>query len=189
MATDQAVRLSPEEYLAFERRSLTKHEYVEGEVREMTGASRPHVLIAGNIHLHLGNALRDKPFEVYEADMRVRIPDGPYYYPDVTVAPSPPRLEDDEADTLLNPLVVVEVLSPSTERFDRGEKRDDYRLIPSLTDFLTVAQDRVWIDRHVRVGNRWRLETYQSLSDRVPLPGLGCDLPLIEVYRKVLSAQ
>ncbi|HEX6986486.1 MAG TPA: Uma2 family endonuclease [Planctomycetaceae bacterium] len=189
MAADQAVRLSREEYLAFERLSATKHEYVDGEVREMTGASRAHLLIAGNIHLILGNALRGKSFEVYEADRRVRIPRGPYYYPDVTVAPSPPELEDEEADTLLNPLVIVECLSPSTRRIDRGEKLDNYRRIPSLTDYLIVAQDRVWVDRYFRAGDGWQLEEFTTLTDRVPLPGLGCELPLVEVYDRIFPAQ
>lgn len=185
MATDQAVRLSPEEYLDFERRALTKHEYVDGELREMTGASRPHVLIAGNIHILLGNALRGKKFEIYEADMRVRIPDGPYYYPDVTVAPSPPRLEDDAADTLLNPLLIVECLSPSTRRIDRGEKLDNYRRIESLTEYLIVAQDRIWVDRYFKTAAGWQIEEYSDLSERIPLPGLACELPLAEVYERV----
>lgn len=188
MATDQAVRLSPEEYLAFERQALTKHEYVDGEVREMTGASRAHVLIAGNIHGILWYALRGGPLEVYEADMRVRIPNGPYYYPDVTVAPSPPRLEDEHADTLLNPYVIVEVLSPSTRAIDYGVKLDDYRQIPSLTDYLIVAQDRVWIDRYFRDGDRWNLTEYSAETDRVRLDGIGCELPLVEVYDRVFPA-
>jgi Uma2 family endonuclease len=189
MTTDQALRLSPDEYLAFERNSQTKHEYVDGELREMTGASRDHVLIGGNIHGLLWSALRGRKFEVYDNDMRVRIPDGPYYYPDVVVAPSPPQLEDDAADTLLNPLVLVEVLSPSTEEFDRGGKHDDYRLIPSLTDYLTVAQDRVWVDHHRRSAKGWRLRVYKTLTDRVAFPDLGCDLSLTDIYERVFPAQ
>lgn len=186
MATDQAVRLTPREYLAFERQAETKHEYVEGELREMTGASRPHVLIAGNIHALLWHACRGHAFEVYEADMRVRIPDDShYYYPDVTVAPSPPKLEDDEADTLLNPILIVECLSPSTRRIDLGEKLDNYRAIPSLNDYLVVAQDRVWVDRYVRRRSGWILEEFSALSDRIPLPDLDCELPLSEVYERI----
>lgn len=185
MATDQIIGLSPREYLAFERQSQRKHEYIDGEVREMVGASRPHILIAGNIHGLLWNALRGRPLEVYETDMRVRIPQGPYYYPDVTVAPSPPELEDEEADTLLNPLVIVEILSPSTRRIDRGEKLDNYRRIPSLTDYLIVAQDRLWIDRYVRDGSEWRLEDFSQADDVVPLAGIGCELRLADVYDRL----
>ncbi len=189
MATDQAVRLTPQEYLAFERRAVTKHEYVDGELREMTGAGRPHVLIAGNIHGLLWTALRGRPFEVYDGDMRVRIPNGPYYYPDVTVAPSPPRLEDEVADTLLNPLMIVECLSPSTRRIDRGEKLDNYRLIPSLTDYLVVAQDRVWIDRYARTTDGWRLDEYSSPADRIVLDGIDCQLSAGDIYERIFPAQ
>lgn len=189
MATDQATRLSAQEYLAFERRALTKHEYIDGEVREMTGASRERGLVAGNIYGLLWTALRGKPFEPYINDMRVRVPDGAYYYPDVTIAPSPPRLEDEHFDTLLNPLLIVECLSPSTRRIDRGEKLDGYRRIPSLNEYLIVAQDRVWVDRFVRSGNGWRLEEYSTLGDRIELPAFGCGLALAEIYEKVFPAQ
>ncbi len=189
MATDQALRLTPQEYLAFERKALTKHEYVEGELREMVGASRPHNLIAGNIHGLIWNALRGRPLEVYESDMRVKVPTGPYYYPDVIVAPSPPELEDEEFDTLLNPLVVVEVLSPSTRLYDRGEKLDNYRRIPSLTDYLIVAQDRIWIDRYVRDGDEWRLEEFSTAGDRLPIRSIDCELPLADVYDRVFPTQ
>ena len=189
MATDQIVGLSPQEYLTFERQSQRKHEYIDGEVREMVGASRPHNLIAGNIAYAIQSQIRGRPFEVYQSDMRVRIPQGPYYYPDVTVAPSPPELEDEEADTLLNPLVIVEILSPSTRRTDRGEKLDNYRRIPSLTDYLIVAQDRMWIDRYVRDGSEWRLEDFSKADDAVKLEGTGCELPLADVYDRVFPVK
>ncbi|MGC1275588.1 MAG: Uma2 family endonuclease [Planctomycetaceae bacterium] len=185
MATDQIIGLSSQEYLAFERQSQRKHEYIDGDVREMVGASRPHILIAGNIFYAVQSQIRSRPFEVYQSDMRVRIPQGPYYYPDVTVAPSPPELEDKEADTLLNPLVIVEILSPSTRRIDRGEKLDNYRRIPSLTDYLIVAQDRLWIDRYVRDGNEWRLEDFSKADDVLRLPTPGCELSLADVYERI----
>lgn len=189
MATDQVLRLSPDEYLAFERNSQTKHEYVDGGLREMVGASLPHNIIACNTAHAFQSGMKGRPFIVCQSDLRVRIPDGPYYYPDVVVAPSPPQLEDDEADTLLNPLVLAEVLSPSTEEFDRGGKRDDYRLIPSLTDYLTVAQDRVWVDHHRRSARGWRLRVYKALTDRVAFPDLGCELSLADIYERVSPPQ
>jgi Uma2 family endonuclease len=189
MATDQIVGLSPQEYLVFERKALTKHEYVDGELREMVAASRPHILIVGNIAYAIQSQTRGRLFEVYQSDMRVRVPSGPYYYPDVTVAPSPPELEDEESDTLLNPLVVVEVLSPSTRRVDRGEKLDNYRRIPSLTDYLIVAQDRVWVDRYLRDGAEWRLEDFSNLEDRLRFETFSCELSLADVYERVFSAE
>jgi len=107
----------------------------------------------------------------------------------VIVAPSPPQLEDDEADTLLNPLVLVECLSPSTRRIDRGEKLDAYRQIPSLAEYLIVAQDRIWIDRYYRTDGGWQLAEYSQSVERIPLPAIGCELPVSEVYERVFADQ
>lgn len=189
MATDQIVALSPADYLAFERQAERKHEYIDGEVREVPGASREHNVLSANLLGLIHPVLKGRPLEVYSSDMRVRIPDGPYYYPDVVVAPSPPALEDEEGDTLLNPFAVIEILSPSTGAIDRGEKLDNYRRIPSLTDYLIVAQDRPWIDHYYRSGREWRLEIFTGLADAVSLPGLGCDLPLAEIYDRLFPAQ
>jgi Uma2 family endonuclease len=117
--------------------------------------------------------------------MRVRIPGGPYYYPDAVVAPSPPKMEDAQQDTLLNPVAVVEVLSPSTETFDRGEKLDNNRLIPSLTDYLIVSQDRMRVDHYSRVSEEeWRLVSRDSANDSVTLTSLGVELKLGDLYRE-----
>jgi Uma2 family endonuclease len=188
MATDQALRLTPQEYLAFERRAGAKHEYADGELREMVGASLPHNLIACRISSLLDRDLAGRPFLVCQSDLRVRVPGGPYYYPDVVVAPSPPRLEDEEADTLLDPLVIAEVLSPSTEEYDRGEKLDGYRRIPSLTDYLLVSQDRVRVDHYRRSGTEWTLRIVTGRTASIPFPELGCELALVRVYENVPAA-
>lgn len=186
MAT--TLQLSPAEYLARERAAEEKREYVEGELRLMAGASRLHNLIAGMVVTLLNNALAGHPFEVYPSNMRVRIPDGPYYYPDAAVAPSPPELEDAEQDTLLNPLVVVEVLSPSTEAIDRGEKLDNYRLIPSLSDYLIVFQDRMRVEHYSRLSaDEWRLVTRDAPEDSIPFPTLGVELALADLYARWLA--
>ena len=183
MATVTAT-VSPAEYLAAERLAEEKHEYVDGEVRLMAGASRLHNVLAGLIVTLLNNALVSKRFEVYPGDMRVRIPDGPYYYPDVVVAPSPPALEDEAQDTLLNPVLVVEVLSPSTEAIDRGEKLDNYRLIPSLSDYLIVSQDRVRIDHYSRLSaTEWRLVSHTG-DATIRLPAIGGELCLADIYAR-----
>jgi Uma2 family endonuclease len=193
MATDvitpDVTSIGPEEYLAGERDAQSKHEWIDGEVREMTGASRAHNLIVAALLRIFGNQLVSKPFELYPSDMRVRVPDGPYYYPDVTVAPDPPALEDEHHDTLLNPLVIFEVLSPSTEAIDRGEKLDNYGRIPSLTDYLLVSQDRVRVDHCRREGEGvWRVTIITDPQARLALEGIGCELPLTEIYDRVLPA-
>lgn len=186
-ATTEAI--SPEEYLACERASEWKHEWIGGDVREMTGGNRSHATIAGNLQGMLWSILKGRPFSAYPSDMRVRIPDGPYYYPDVVVAPDPPRLEDEHRDTLLNPLVVVEVLSPSTESIDRGEKLDNYGRIASVTDYLLVSQDRVRVDHCRREGEGvWRVTIVTDPRARIALEAIGCELPLAEIYDRVLPA-
>ena len=180
--------LSPAEYLAFERGAEDKHEYVDGELRLTAGASRLHNLIVWMLPIVLERLIAGKPLEGYVGDMRVRIPDGPYYYPDAVVAPRPPELEDDQQDTLLNPVVVVEVLSPSTEAIDRGEKLDNYRRIPSLTDYLIVFQDQMRVEHYSRMtADEWRLVTHSGRDAAIPLESLGCEPPLAEVYRRWLD--
>lgn len=179
-----AVQLSPAEYLGFERQAKERHEYVDGKLRHRHGASLRHNLIAGLVATLLNNALAERPFVVCVNDLRVRIPVGPYYYPDAVVAPSPPQMEDAEQDTLLNPLVVVEVLSPSTEAIDRREKLDSYRLIPSLTDYLIVFQDQKRVEHYSRVSaGEWRLVSRDSADDVVTLTSLGVELKLGDLYR------
>lgn len=179
------ITLSPAEYLARERDAEEKHEYIDGELRPMAGASLLHNVIAGLVVTLLNNVLAGKPFIVCANDLRVRIPDGPYYYPDAIVAPSLPQMEDAAQDTLLNPLVVVEVLSPSTEAIDRGEKLDNYRLIPSLTDYLIVSQDRLRVEHYSRISDdEWRLVSRDSADDSISLTSLGAALKLGDLYRE-----
>ena len=176
--------LTPADYLARERMAEEKHEYVEGEIRLMAGASRLHNLIVWMLPVILERLIAGKPLEGFVGDMRVRIPDGPYYYPDAVVAPSPPKMEDAEQDTLLNPIVVVEVLSPSTEAIDRGEKLDNYRLIPSLSDYLIVFQDRMRIEHYSRVStDEWRLVTRDG-GDTISLTALGVEMNVDEIYSR-----
>jgi Uma2 family endonuclease len=135
--------MSPDEYLAFEREAECKHEYWHGEVFAMAGASREHNLLVSNlVHLLVG-ALQDRPCEVYPSDMRVSAASAKVFtYPDVSVVCSGPNFADDAQDTLLNPVVIIEVLSDSTEAYDRGKKFEYYRTIPSLQHYLLVAQSQ-----------------------------------------------
>jgi Uma2 family endonuclease len=180
-------RLSREEYLAWERAAETKHELRGGEVVAMSGASREHNIIALNMGALLNTQLRDRTCEVYNADMRVAVEViGDYTYPDVVVVCGEPRFEDGAFDILTNPTVLVEVLSPSTEDYDRGNKFTAYRQIASLRDYVLVAQDRVIVEHYSRRGEQeWLLVILTSQDSTLHLDSIGCELPLAEIYRKV----
>jgi Uma2 family endonuclease len=175
------------EYLELERQSETKHEYWNGEISAMAGASPNHTLIAANVIISLGTQLKGKPCRVHTGDLRVRVSaTGLYTYPDIVIVCGLPRYEDRQRDTLLNPIVIVEVLSKSTESYDCGVKFGHYRTVDSLTDYLLVAQDSAYVEHRVRqAGDKWLLGIYQGLASEVPVPSIGCTLPLAEVYEKV----
>ena len=179
--------LTPEEYLAFERKATTKHEYVNGHIVAMSGASREHNLITGDIFGGLYIQLMERECEAYASEMRVKIPEtASYTYPDVVVVCDEPRFEDDVFDTLLNPTVIVEVLSPSTEAYDRGEKFEHYRQIPSLKEYVIVSQDRVRVEHYLRQGGtQWLLTELDAPEDVLPLISIACDLTLHHIYRRV----
>ncbi|MBA3323109.1 MAG: Uma2 family endonuclease [Pyrinomonadaceae bacterium] len=175
------------EYLAFERAAETKHEYAAGEIIAMSGASRAHNLITGNIARRLGNQLDNKPCETYSSDMRVRVTPKSYYYPNVVVVCSEPRFEDAEVDTLLNPTVAFEILSKSTEARDRGDKFFDYRALDSLSDYVLVAQDKMRVEQFVRQPNgEWALRAVSEREGKITLTSIGCELTLAEIYQRVV---
>jgi Uma2 family endonuclease len=181
------VRLTPEEYLAAERKAENKSELIDGEVVAMSGASRRHNLIAVNLTREISLQLKDRPCEAYASGMRVRAASANQYtYPDVAAVCGEPRFEDEHADTLLNPTLIVEVLSESTETFDRGKKFDSYRTIESLAEYLLVSQGAYRIEQHTKqTDGRWQLSEYRSLHDAVVLPSIQCKLALREVYDKI----
>jgi len=177
---------TPEEYLAQERKAEFKSEYIAGQIVAMSGASREHNLMTANLARVLGSQLLDRPCEVYVSDMRVKVTErGMYTYPDTVVVCDDARFEDEQVDTLLNPTLIVEVLSPSTEAYDRGAKFGYYRQLPSLQEYLLVAQDQVLIEHFVREDEGWLLTETADLSEIVQLPSIACELPVAEVYRKV----
>ncbi|HEX7530117.1 MAG TPA: Uma2 family endonuclease [Pyrinomonadaceae bacterium] len=179
--------VTPEEYLALERKAEYKSEYLHGEIFAMSGASRKHNLVAGNIVAELNRQLRGKPCEVYPSDMRVKVTaTGLYTYPDVVVVCGEPKFEDEYVDTLLNPTLLVEVLSQSTERYDRIAKSSYYRTLDSLAEHLLVAQDEVRLEQYVKQANgQWLLFECSSLDKVVELPSISCSLALHDVYDKV----
>lgn len=187
MSFRRKMLLTPEEYLALERVSESKHEYFAGEVFAMGGASKRHNLIAANIIRVLGNQLLDRPCNVYPSDMRVKVSaTGKYTYPDVAVACAEEVFDDAEGDTLLNPVLIVEVLSDSTEAYDRGKKFEQYQLIESLTECLLVRQEPYRVEQYTRQNNReWRYTEYHSVDDIITINVISCELAMRDVYAKV----
>ncbi|HET6762654.1 MAG TPA: Uma2 family endonuclease [Longimicrobiaceae bacterium] len=181
------VRLTPQEYLAFERASESKHEYVDGEVRAMGGASLDHATIVSNVSGELRAQLRGRGCRVVTNDVRVKVESASgYLYPDVTVVCGKPELEDDRFDTLMNPGLIVEVLSPSTGDYDRGKKWEKYRQIPSLREYVIISQDRAHVERYTRQGERfWVLFETADLDETVELTSIGAALRLGDVYEQV----
>jgi Uma2 family endonuclease len=182
--------LTPAEYLAFERQQTdAKHEYLHGQITAMSGASREHNLIVGNAFASLHAQLRGRDCEVYSNDMRVHIPaTGLYTYPDITALCGEPGFEGDPFDTLLHPLVIIEVLSASTEAYDRGAKFAHYRSIESLQAYVLIAQDRPHIELFERgTDGRWVLSEAKGLESRLGLETLDCVLELSEVYDRVID--
>ncbi len=180
------VTYTPAEYLARERVAETRSEYVNGEIRAMTGTSRDHNLIAGNLFRLIGNQLIDGDCEVYIIDIRVRVSrTGLYTYPDLAVACSEIQFEDDHVDTLLNPVIIIEVLSPSTEAYDRGEKFAQYRRLDSLREYLLVSQDKARIERFTRQGEFWVFSEVSGLDSALSLDAIDCDVRLRDIYRRV----
>ena len=187
MSSVRSPAYSPQEYLALDRAADEKSEYWDGALYAMTGASRAHNLIAANVTTALNTQLRARSCEVYAADMRVRIPRSyRYLYPDVVVVCDEPQFEDDEDDILLNPTLVIEVLSPSTEAYDWGKKFDSYRRIPTVAAYLLIAQDERRVHLYTRqTDNQWLFAAFTEAEDVVNLPAIGCTLPLTDIYDKV----
>ena len=185
MSSAPVQRLSRDEYLALERRSELRHQFFNGEMFAMSGASRIHNLIALNLGAELRNQLREKSCEVYTSDMRVLVDaTGMYTYPDVVVVCGEPQLEDKHLDTLLNPTVIVEVLSESTAAFDRGRKFAHYQRIASLREYVLIEQEMVRVELYERQGESWLLTSREDPDASLELPAIGCSVPLREIYAR-----
>lgn len=180
---------TPEEYLAWERLQPGKHEYFQGAVSAMARVTLEHSLVLVGIASELGNALREGPCQVLLSNMRIKVrATGLYTYPDALVVCGKADLEDDARDTLLNPTVLVEVLSDSSEAYDRGKKFEQYRSIPSFTEYLLVAQDQVLIEHFSRqADDSWVLREARA-GGKIDLASIGCVLQVDQIYLKVFSA-
>jgi Uma2 family endonuclease len=187
MSSQPVIRISPEEYLALERAAEQKHDYVDGDVVAMAGGMLAHAWIAARVITELSNRLLDRNCYVVGSDARLCVSwQRLMTYPDVQVVCGEPQYVDDKRDTLLNPIVIVEVLSPSTAQYDRGHKAVLYRSLPSVREYLLVDQKPVYVE-HYRRGEpgKWELTVTDSREAVIHLASLACDLPVRDIYRGV----
>lgn len=187
MSAIPKTKLTPEEYLEFERKSEIKHEYFGGEIFAMSGAKRNHNKITTNLSGLIWQHLKGKDCESYANDMRVFVPKtGLYTYPDLVVVCGEPKFQDDVFDTLLNPTLLIEVLSDSTESYDRGKKFQHYRSVESLREYVLVSQDEARIEKYVKQGDGfWVLSEASGLEAEIKFDSIDCVIALSEVYDKV----
>ena len=179
--------LSPEEYLTLERGAEFKSEYVDGVMYAMAGGSERHNLIAGNLITEFNVQLRKTDCKVYPSDLKVRVPNSRrFFYPDVSIVCGETRFADDEKDVVLNPVVIVEVLSESTAAFDRGKKFQSYQQIESLREYLLVSQDEFVVEHFLRQDDEhWLYTKAGGLDESLTLPTVKCQLALSDIYSKV----
>lgn len=189
MSTQAKTLLTPQEYLEREHKAKFRSEYLAGEVFAMAGASKEHCRLVWNILASLHPQLRGTSCEVGSTDMRVRVaPSGLYTYPDVIVFCGGGRFEEAETDTLLNPTVIFEVLSPSTQDYDRGKKFEMYSQLDSLAEYILVSQDRVCIARHTRQsGGGWVFWESIDLEDSIELVSIHATLKVAHIYERVIN--
>jgi Uma2 family endonuclease len=187
MSTQPKTFLTPEQYLEIERKAEYKSEYYEGEMFAMAGAREAHNLVAGNLYASAHRQLRGHPCRTYSNDMRVRVSaSGLYTYPDVVVVCDEPRFLDEQRDTLLNPTLVVEVLSPTTEAYDRGRKFEHYRSLESLKEYLLIASARVGAELFARQpSGQWLLTAATRPENAIELQSGACRIALADIYEKV----
>jgi len=187
MASVPKPRYAPEQYLEIERKAEVKSEYFSGEMFAMAGGSLRHSQIAANCIARFTMQFEGRPCNAFTSDLRVNVSEtGAYVYPDVSIICGRPVMLDEHEDTILNPSVILEVVSPSSEAYDRGEKFAHYRRLKSLTDYLLVSQDRVRIEQYSRQQDgQWLLNEIDGLEGIVEIPFVDCRLALADVYDKV----
>lgn len=179
--------ISLTEYEARERASLTKSEYYRGEMFAMAGGSPEHSLVATNFTREAGNQLKDKSCVVYNSDLRIKVEaSGLYTYPDASIVCGPAQIDSDVAGTVLNPSVIVEVLSESTESYDRGKKSSHYRRIESLRELILISPNEPLVEMYARrTDAAWSFFEYRLITDTLVIESIGAATPLCEIYRNV----
>ena len=188
IATATKTFVTLEEYRAIAEKAEGRYEYRNREMIVLSGGTATHSRITVEITICLNISVRRTNFQVYNGDMRIWIPNFNHgTYADVLVVNGDPEFNDDRTDEILNPLLIVEVLSPSTEAYDRGDKFRKYRSISSFCEYLVVSQSETYVEQYLRLekGDRWQLQTYDQLDQIITLESLKVELPLQEIYRRV----
>jgi Uma2 family endonuclease len=178
---------TPAEYLEFERRAEVKHELIDGEIFEMAGATRNHNRISTNVVRLLDTQMLERDCNVYGSDMRVKITvTEKYTYPDVVAVCGEEIYEDENEDTLLNPRLIIEVLSKSTAGYDRGAKFEYYQTIESFQEYVLISQEPFRVEQYVRkTKNEWTYFEFRQSEEVVRLNSIGCELSLKDIYHKI----
>jgi Uma2 family endonuclease len=185
----RAIEHTPEEYLAFERAAKTKHEYLDGQIYAMAGGSPPHNQICFNLSGELHPQLKGTACVGYTSDQKIRTdPMDLFSYPDLTIVCGPPLFHDQHKDVILNPTVIIEVLSPSTEEYDRKEKFTRYQNLQSLTDYILVSQNRVCVEHFIRQKDKrkWLYSMETELQAEITIGSINCRLKLADIYDRVV---
>ena len=179
-------RFTPEEYILLERAALEKSEYYDGEIFAMAGAEESHNLVAGNVFIFLSSYLRKRGCQPFTSDMKVAVtPQGPFFYPDVSVACGERKFLRGRRDILVNPVVIVEVLSKSTQRYDREIKLHEYQRISTVDAVLLASSERPAVEVHTRAGRSWKHHAVSGLDKLIELPSPKCVLALADIYEGV----
>lgn len=184
MASVPKYYVTPEEYLGIERKAEFKSEYIDGVIYALAGGSKRHSLVATNIIISLGVQLRGRSCTVYNSDLKITTPNlQRYFYPDVSVVCGETGVVDDQEDVVLNPILIVEVLSESTAAYDRGKKFLSYQQIDSLQEYILVSQDEMLVEGYARQGNdTWLYTKVTGLEGVLHLPSVNCELALKDIY-------
>ena len=181
-----AVKITPQEYLAFERQATEKHEFVDGIIYAMSGASKEHNFISSNITGELYLAFKKRPCVVCANDMRVKVNESDYVYPDVVAVCGDAQFEDNTFDTLSNPTVIIEILSDSTERYDKGRKAELYRALPTMQDYVLISQTHCYIEHyHRQTATQWLLTIISQMDEKLTLPSVNVTIAVQDIYDKV----
>ncbi len=178
---------TPEEYLEFEVNSEERHEYINGEVICVTGGTPNHNQIAGNFYAELNFGLKRQPYRVFVTDQRIWIPEKRIYtYPDVMVIQGELQLQEGRKDTIINPLIIVEVLSKSTRSYDKDEKFSAYRTIPTFQEYLLIEQYTMKVEQYFKTGkNSWNFSEYYDVNETICLNSINFEITLEDIYDRV----